>query len=161
MKNKRRTMICAAANRQMGIVMIYEMIMAFIATFMLAVIFNVNRRELVFCGIAGAAAEGVYQAVSYFSDGIPLPAIISAAAVTVMARSLANLRKSPVTVYLVPGIIPLVPGAGMYNTVFSMISADYAEALEIGIDTMKCASAIAIGIVLIFALPNRLFFKRR
>lgn len=161
MKNKRRTMICAAANRQMGIVMIYEMIMAFIATFMLAVIFNVNRRELVFCGIAGAAAEGVYQAVSYFSDGIPLPAIISAAAVTAMARSLANLRKSPVTVYLVPGIIPLVPGAGMYNTVFSMISADYAEALEIGIDTMKCASAIAIGIVLIFALPNRLFFKRR
>ena len=141
--------------------MIFDVIMAFTATFMLAVIFNVNRRELIFCGFAGATAEGVYQAVSYASDGIPLPALVSAAAVTVIARSLANLRKSPVTVYLVPGIIPLVPGAGMYNTVFSMISADYAEALEIGIDTLKCAAAIAVGIVLVFALPNRLFLKRR
>ena len=43
----------------------------------------------------------------------------------------------------------------------SMISADYAEALEIGIDTLKCAAAIAVGIVLVFALPNRLFLKRR
>ena len=56
--------------------MIFDVIMAFTATFMLAVIFNVNRRELIFCGFAGAAAEGVYQAVSYASDGIPLPALV-------------------------------------------------------------------------------------
>lgn len=141
--------------------MIYEMIMAFIATFTLAVIFDVNRRELIFCGLAGIAAEGVYQAMFNLYSGILLPVITSAAAVTVFARILANLRKSPVTVYLVPGMIPLVPGAGMYNTVFSLLSAEYAEAAETGINTLESAAAISIGIVLVFALPNRVFLKRR
>ncbi len=140
--------------------MINSMINAFVATLALAVIFDVNRKEVVFCGIAGVTAEGVNQLV-YMDGGVALAAFISAAAVTALSRILANLRKMPVTVYIVPGIIPLVPGAGMYNTVFSLLSSKYNDALGTGIVTIETAAAIAIGIVLIFALPNRLFLKRK
>lgn len=140
--------------------MINSMINAFVATLALAVIFDVNRKEVVFCGIAGVTAEGVNQLV-YMDGGVALAAFISAAAVTALSRVLANLRKMPVTVYIVPGIIPLVPGAGMYNTVFSLLSSKYNDALGTGIVTIETAAAIAIGIVLIFALPNRLFLKRK
>ena len=37
-----------------------EMFVAFAATMAFAVIFNVSRSELIFCGIAGLVAEGVY-----------------------------------------------------------------------------------------------------
>ncbi|MCC8160529.1 MAG: threonine/serine exporter family protein [Oscillospiraceae bacterium] len=139
--------------------MIFEMIAAFAAALAFAVIFDVSRSELIFCGLAGLAAEGIYQTAMLIGDRSGA-VLISAAAVTAVSRIFANLRKTPVTVYLIAGIIPLVPGAGMYHTVFNIIASDYVKAMSVGIDTIKAASAIAIGIVLVFALPNRLFFKK-
>lgn len=138
----------------------FEMVVAFAATLAFAVIFNVSRSELAFCGIAGIVSEGVYQLMIGGLVGEPLAILIAAAAVTAVTRSFANLRRMPVTVYLIAGIIPLVPGTGMYKTVYNLISSDYVRAMNVGAYTLKAAVAIAIGIVIVFALPNRIFFKR-
>lgn len=137
----------------------FEIIVAFVATLAFAVMFNVSRSELAFCGIAGIVSEGVYLMIGG-SVGEPFAILIAAAAVTAVTRSFANLRKMPVTVYLIAGIIPLVPGTGMYKTVYNLISSDYVQAMNVGAYTLKAAVAIAIGIVIVFALPNRIFFKR-
>lgn len=139
----------------------FEMFVAFAATLAFAVIFNVSKSELIFCGIAGFVAEGVYLIAMKISGETALAIFISAICVTVLSRILANVRRMPVTVYLISGIISLVPGAGMYNTVYNIISSDYMKALYTGIDTIKVAVAIAVGIVLVFALPNKMFFKRK
>ena len=131
-----------------------EMFVAFAATMAFAVIFNVSRSELIFCGIAGLVAEGVYLFTLRISDETALAIFVASIAVTVLSRILANVRRMPVTVYLISGIISLVPGAGMYNTV-------YMKAMYTGVDTIKVAVAIAVGIVLVFALPNKMFFKRK
>lgn len=140
---------------------IFEMIVAFIASFMIAVKCDVSRSELLFCGLGGLTAEGVYQAVIYNGGGKVFAVLAAAAAVTALARILANVRKMPVTTYLIAGIIPLVPGAGMYNTVFNMIASDYTETMVIGFETLKAAAAVAIGIIVVFALPNKIFFKKK
>ena len=140
---------------------IFEMAVAFIASLMLAVSFDVSRKELIFCGLGGLTAEGAYQAAAHNGMGEVLAVLIAAAAVTVLARVMANLRRMPVTTYLIVGIIPLVPGAGMYNTVFNLIASDYETAILTGFDTVKAASAAAVGIIIIFALPNRIFLKRK
>ena len=134
-----------------------EMFVAFAATMAFAVIFNVSRSELIFCGIA----EGVYLFTLRISDETALAIFVASIAVTVLSRILANVRRMPVTVYLISGIISLVPGAGMYNTVYNIISSDYMKAMYTGVDTIKVAVAIAVGIVLVFALPNKMFFKRK
>ena len=138
-----------------------EMFVAFAATMAFAVIFNVSRSELIFCGIAGLVAEGVYLFTLRISDETALAIFVASIAVTVLSRILANIRRMPVTVYLISGIISLVPGAGMYNTVYNIIASDYMKAMYTGIDTIKVAVAIAVGIVLVFALPNKMFFKRK
>ena len=136
-----------------------EMFVAFAATMAFAVIFNVSRSELIFCGIAGLVAEGVYLFTLRISDETALAIFVASIAVTVLSRILANVRRMPVTVYLISGIISLVPGAG--NTVYNIISSDYMKAMYTGVDTIKVAVAIAVGIVLVFALPNKMFFKRK
>ena len=138
-----------------------EMFVAFAATMAFAVIFNVCRSELIFCGLAGLVAEGVYLFTLRISDETALAIFVASIAVTVLSRILANVRRMPVTVYLISGIISLVPGAGMYNTVYNIISSDYMKAMYTGVDTIKVAVAIAVGIVLVFALPNKMFFKRK
>ena len=99
-----------------------EMFVAFAATMAFAVIFNVSRSELIFCGIAGLVAEGVYLFTLRISDETALAIFVASIAVTVLSRILANIRRMPVTVYLISGIISLVPGAGMYNTVYNIIA---------------------------------------
>ncbi|MCI8405140.1 MAG: threonine/serine exporter [Clostridia bacterium] len=138
---------------------IFETAAAFVASFMIAVNCDVSRSELVLCGLGGLTAKGVYQMAVYNSGGEVFAVLVSAASVTALARTLANIRRMPVTTYLIAGIIPLVPGAGMYNTVFNIIASDYITAMLIGFDTVKAAAAIAIGIIIIFALPNKIFFK--
>ncbi len=138
-----------------------ELAAAFAATLAFAVNFNVSRGELVLCGAAGLVSEGVYWLAERYTGAPELAALISSAAVTALSRSLANIRKIPVTVYLLAGIIPLVPGAGMYNTIYNFIASDYSAALTVGAETVKAAAAIAVGTVVALALPNRLFFKRR
>lgn len=140
---------------------VLEMALAFTASLMLALNFDVSQSELIFCGLGGLTAEGAYQVAAGNGRGEVFAVLIAAAAVTALARVLANLRRMPVTTYLIAGIIPLVPGAGMYNTVFNLIASDYETAILTGFDTVKAASAAAVGIIIIFALPNRIFLKKK
>lgn len=62
-----------------------------------------------------------------------------------------------VTVFLTGGIFPLVPGAGIYYTVYAFITGDNAAAVFKGVETLKIAGVIALGIVLVLALPKGVF----
>ena len=62
-------------------------------------------------------------------------------------------RKSPVTVFLLTGIFPLVPGAGIYYTAYYFIQNENTLALAKGISTFKIAVALAIGISLVLCVP--------
>ena len=61
---------------------------------------------------------------------------------------LARIMKLPSTVFIITGIISLVPGAGMYYTMFTLVQKRYLEALKIGLETSFSAVAIAFGIIL-------------
>ena len=45
---------------------------------------------------------------------VVIAALFATFFVTVLARILSIIKKAPVTIYLVTGILPLVPGAGIY-----------------------------------------------
>ncbi len=57
--------------------------------------------------------------------------------------------KTVVTSILIPGLIPLVPGSGIYHTMLSIIEKKPMEAFFKGIDTLNIAGAIALGIIVI------------
>ena len=58
-----------------------------------------------------------------------------------------------------PGVFSgaAVPGAGIYYTAYYFIMGDNAMAVAKGVETFKIAVALAVGIVLVLALPGRLF----
>ena len=61
-----------------------EIFVAFAATMAFAVIFNVSRSELIFCGIAGLVAEGVYLFTLRYCADPPLAFFFSYISVTVL-----------------------------------------------------------------------------
>lgn len=139
--------------------MLVQSLVAFFATVAFAVLFQVPREQYVYSGLCGAAGWLCYLLVM---ESYPSPAIASFAAVvvlTMMARIFAVRRKTPVTIFLICGIFPLVPGAGIYYTAYYFIMGFNDLTVSKGIETIKIAVAIALAIVFTFSLPAPIFRK--
>jgi uncharacterized membrane protein YjjB (DUF3815 family) len=78
---------------------------------------------------------------------------------TIYSRTVAVLRQSPATTYLLTGIFPLVPGAGIYYTAYYMITEQSQLFSRKGLETLEIALAIVFGIIFGFSIPQSLFGK--
>ena len=138
--------------------MILQIVLSFVGTMGFSIIFNVPRKELLLCGIVGAAGWAVYRLIFDASPDFVVVAILfGAVTVTCISRVLSYTRKMPVTIYMIPGIIPLVPGAGIYYTMFHAVMGENTQALMLGIETLRNAGVIAVGLLVTLSLPPKLF----
>lgn len=136
--------------------MIIQIAVAFVATVSFAVLFQVPKEQYVYSGICGAAGWWCYLLVRQIT--LPNSFLFAAVVVlTIMARVFAVYRKTPVTVFLICGLFPLVPGAGIYYTAYNFIMGYNDLAVAKGIETIKIAVAIALAIVFAFSMPKLLF----
>ena len=138
---------------------IIEFIVSMVATIGFAIVFSAPKSELIYCGISGAIGWIFYFILSTTLGAPTLGNAVGALALTVFSRALASKRKNPVTVYLIAGIFPLVPGAGIYYTSFYLINNDMAHFSQYGLSTIKTAGAIVMGIILGMAFPQSWFNK--
>ena len=61
------------------------------------------------------------------------------------------------TMFLIPGIFPLVPGMGIYQTAQALVGSNWDLAAAKGLTSIKFAVAIVGGILLGFEIPQRCF----
>ncbi len=133
-----------------------EFIVAFFATAAFSILFNVPKRQWAFAGLTGGAGWLCYRLAAERWD-VVVATFIAVLIVTLLSRVLAVVRKSPVTVFLVAGIFPLVPGVGIYYTSYYFMMSDMSLASQKGVETIKIAVAIAIGIMCVLIIPQKVF----
>ena len=91
---------------------------------------------------------------------LPVMSAASFAATVVvifLSRAAAVVNRCPVTIFLISGIFPLVPGAGIYWTVYYLVTEQLGLAVYTGYEAVKAAVAIVLGIVFVFELPQGVF----
>lgn len=137
--------------------MFLQFIICMLATLSFAILFSAPKSQLLFCGLAGSIGWIVYLGCLNFGIGTVIANMIATFALTVFSRTIASIRKNPVTVYLISGIFPLVPGAGIYYTSYYFIMNEMKESSSYGMETVKVAGAIVLGIIFGFALPQGWF----
>ncbi|MDL2248884.1 threonine/serine exporter family protein [Tyzzerella sp. OttesenSCG-928-J15] len=137
--------------------MLLKLIAAFASTLTFAILFNSPKKELLLCGLTGAFAWLFYELVFEMTGSNTIPTLAGALAATLLSRFFAFRRKNPITVYLISGIIPLVPGSGIYYTVYNLIINESALAYTYGMDTIKMAGVISLGIMCVLSLPVKMF----
>ena len=64
-----------------------------------------------------------------------------------LGEILATKYKKPATVFITPGIVTLVPGAGMYYTMSYLVNENFISAIDEGVEVFFIAAAIATGII--------------
>ncbi len=138
---------------------IIQFIVAMIATFGFAIVFSAPKSELVYCGLSGAIGWIFFSIFSALLGAPTLGNVIGSLILTTFSRILAARRKNPATVYLIAGIFPLVPGAGIYYTSYYLIMNDMDTFATYGLSTIKTAGAIVMGIIFGMAFPQSWFNK--
>ena len=134
-----------------------QFIVSMIATISFAILFNAPRKEVLFCGLTGAFGWMIYYLITAQDINNVLASLIAAFGLTLLTRVLAVARANPVTVYLLPGIFPLVPGAGIYYTAYYLFTGDSAMSGAKCLETVYIAGAIVFGIIFGFGIPQALF----
>lgn len=135
----------------------FQLPAAFIGTIGFSALFGAPRRYYLDCGLAGTAGWAVYLLLaSAGPTHVVGAAFLGALAVAVMAHLLAVTRRCPVTVFLICGIIPLVPGGGIFWTAYYIITNQLRLAATTGFTALKVTIAIAGAIILAAALASRL-----
>jgi len=137
--------------------MIIQFIVCFFATLSFAVLFSAPKRQLIFCGLTGAAGWMVYLFLIEANAGFAVANLAASFTLTLMSRIFAAVERHPVTVYLLAGIFPLVPGAGIYYTSYYFIMHEMEQFAAKGAETLIIAGSIVFGIVFGFSLPQSIF----
>lgn len=120
-----------------------------IGTLGYSIVFNNKYKQLpivTVCGVLTALAYVIFKNLinnEFFS--IVLGSILA----TLLSEILARVIKAPATVFLLPGIIPLVPGGKLYYTMYYLINGKTNAFVTNLVDTILASLAIAVGIVVI------------
>ncbi len=127
--------------------MLAQLITSFIASAGFGIIFNAPRASLLQCGVSGMLGWMVYMLL--YESLTPVSAsLIATVIVGGISQVFARIYKTPVIIFSVAGIIPLVPGGLAYNAMRKFVENDYSVAMELAAQAAMISGAIALGLVL-------------
>lgn len=133
---------------------------AFLGCVAFCFIFELRRWTYILsAGVTGAVSWLVYLLLEGESNVTRF--LLATIVVAVLAEIFARVYKTPATVFLIIGIIPLVPGGGIYYTMEALINGDMAAFVRLGMETAASAGAIAVGCSLVSAVARIVTLKRR
>lgn len=141
--------------------MFLQVVSAFFGVVSLAVLFHVPRKYLMFAGLTGAGGWLVELLMMNQTENAVPPAFLSAFFAALLSQILARIFKAPVTVYLIPGILPLVPGVGMYRMVYYLLQGNRAYASYYFSYTLQVAGVIALAIFVADSFFRALYRRKK
>lgn len=131
-----------------------------------AMVFNVPKRFLPYCAIAGALGHSSRTLLLHFSLPIEWATFIAAALVGLVTIGFAKRHLAPPLMYAVAAIIPMIPGTYAFNTVIALVQLTAqpeitpeltSAVISNGLKTVFLLGALSVGL----AMPSLLYFRTR
>lgn len=140
----------------MFLFLIKQFLYSFLSTLGFSILFNAPRKSLIRAGITGASGWLMYIfSMELFNLSIA-SALIGSLTVGICGEIFARIYKKPATIFIIPGIVPLVPGSGMYYTMLAVVEKRFIDAANVGSETLFIAASIASGITISSSISKSL-----
>ena len=136
---------------------VLNLLLASTGSLAFAILYNVPRKFYLCAAFTGMAGWFCYYLIVPFTD-TAVASFFGAVGVVLVSRIFTVWKKCPITVFLISGIFPLVPGAGVYYTMYYLVSNELTLAAIKGLESLKIAFGIVLGIVFIVTIPKKWFF---
>ncbi|MGG3887597.1 threonine/serine exporter family protein [Metabacillus fastidiosus] len=137
-----------------------QFITSFLASAAFGIIFNVPKKAIIQCGFVGMFGWILYLSLYSINEDTVIATLISAFFIAVLSQIFAKLYKTPIIIFNVSGIIPLVPGGLAYDAMRKFVENDYDIAVQLAAKAFMISGAIAIGLVF-SEVVNQLIRKSR
>ena len=131
-----------------------------------AMVFNVPKRFLPYCALAGAIGHSSRTLLLYIGLPIEWATFAAAALVGLITIGFAKRHLAPPLMYAVAAIIPMVPGTYAFNTVIALVQLTAqseispeltSQVISNGLKTVFILGALSVGL----AMPGLLYFRSR
>lgn len=123
-------------------------LMGMLGTIGFSLLFHVKGWKLLPIALGGAASTAIYLWIMAVSEEKALAVLVATTAMGVLAEIFARCFKAPVISFLVPMLIPLIPGSDLYYATSYLIRGDSAAFAARSELLLWQAGGIAFGIIL-------------
>lgn len=137
-----------------------QAIFSFLAAAGFGIIFNAPRKMLLYCGFVGMAGWMIYSVFNVFSGDPVQASFLGAFVVALVAHIFAKRFRTPMIIFSVAGIIPLVPGGTAYNAMRHFVENDNLTAISFATRAFMVSGAIAMGLVFAEVIIQLIFKSR-
>ncbi|MBQ8003401.1 MAG: threonine/serine exporter family protein, partial [Clostridia bacterium] len=120
---------------------------AAIGTVGFALMLRLRLNRLPIIAVSTALCYSLYLLVFHFSVNDFFANFTAAVFAAAVSEFLARYIKAPVTVFLIPTILPLVPGANLYYTIDAFFCGELRNALNFFSLMGRAIGAILLGII--------------
>lgn len=134
-----------------------QFILAIFATGGFCLIFRVPLRHIPVCMAIGGLGWVTYEISMYYYASPSIGCFFGACNVGLLSTIASRMFKDASTIFVIPGILCLVPGSAIFNTMAALLRDDFSSAMDVGMQTLLMAGAIAFGLLVIGAVI-RVFF---
>lgn len=122
---------------------------AVVGTVGFALMLRLRKERLPVIAISTALCYSIFLLCLHFSIADMAANFIAALFAGFISEFLAIYIKAPVTVFLTPTILPLVPGSNLYYTIEAFFQGDFAGALRNFAALGRTIGAILLGIIVV------------
>jgi uncharacterized membrane protein YjjP (DUF1212 family) len=147
---------------------VYLVIFGIIGSAAFAVFFKIRLRRIGFATLAILLTYALYLVMDYYAESVFAVTLVATIFAALCSEILARIIKAPATVFLIPAILPFVPGAGLYDTISYIVQGELSTAWTYGGQVVLYFLGIAVGLSvvasifqLIYPVKNRIHIVNR
>ena len=126
---------------------IIQVIMALLGSIGFGILFNLRGRRLMLAGLGGMLGWIIYLILYRITGHEVMSYGLATVLTTLYSQAMARIVKSPATLFLVPSVVPMLPGGYLYYSMLYSVSGDWDNFLAEGVLTLSTAAAIAVGMM--------------
>lgn len=124
-----------------------QIVAAFFGSLGFALLFNLRGPWLFFTALGGSLSWCIYLFCGSFTIHYERQYFAAAFFLGIYSEIMARKTKSPSTLYLAVGMIPLIPGAALYYMMHNAIETNFNLFFDRALEAVITGGAIASGII--------------
>lgn len=124
-----------------------QFIIAFFATLGFAMFFSCPKRILPMACFVSGIIWVIYKYLVLQTNNVILAGFTASFLLGITSEICARKYKTPAILFILPGLVPMIPGAGTYYSMYYLIYAEYKTFQNVASETFYILIALALGVV--------------
>lgn len=133
----------------MAATLLRDFLCSFIATVFFAVLFSAPRRAVFFSAFIAAVGWVIASAIRMQGLSEYLGYFVGMLFVSVFSELGARHYRMPSIIIFFPALIPFIPGFGIYNSMFYLVTKNYDLFIPALVQTLLTAASIAVAMAVV------------